>query len=1566
MSACPLLIRLLPWSRVALLALLLIAARTAHTQMLDLNTNGISDVWETLYGAQGCDPDQDFDGDGVPNRLEAVAGTDPFDAGSVPRISRFTVTTNGIQVSMAGALGKCYQLQGSDVICSSTATNWRTETSMVARTNPMVTLTAAGDLRSRSRFFRMVVSDVDTDGDGLNDWEEYQLGLDPLSATSNGKVDRNGKRMSDYQYVTNRLASQGLASLIVGSLKHQPATAHAAVRGPAKAGILLSASSISAGTGLSGKYFTNSSTVYTNVANFNPTNLFLTTNDPVINISGGPGTTRDLGNLVCSVRWAGQVQPQYSETYTFGTRSQDGAKLWVNDQLLIDKWQRQGVTSWANTIALQAGVRYDIRMEYFNQGGGALAQLFWYSPSQAYQLIPAKQLYPASDGLAPGVVTSPLNAVAFLGGPFSYTIIAANSPLGYVVTNLPPGLVFNSSNSVISGIPTLAGNFPISITVSNAVGTTTNLLNLEVLDTGNSVTREVWLGVPGTSITNIPIHRPASLTNALGNLEGILNFGDNYGERIRGYLTAPVTGNYYFWIAANNTAELWISNDGEPANKVRRAYVSKGTAPHQWNLQPTQRSPWLALVAGKRYYIEILHKAGPGLNDHWSVGWLQDPIGTNKVPAEVVPGYVLSGYTPTPISQIPGTLYTANMLALPGVASTAIGSATLRVSADGSQATLNFQISNLSSPPSSEHIDSDPYLSNPSQLIFDISAVSPGPDGSYVWSIAPVGTLSTADILEIISEGKATINIHSATYPAGEISGHFTLANGSQIFTPPPLPPVWKDDHSNSNAAARFLLQSTFGPRPADILSVRSLGYAGWINNQFKLRVSGHLTNVLALAGGDPNALYSSSLTFNTWWQQSVTAPDQLRQRVAFALSEIMVVSENGVLGNDAPALSSYYDLLLTNAFGNFRNLLRAVTLSPAMGIYLDMRDNDKGNSLLGTHPNENYAREVMQLFSIGLNRMWPDGTLVLNSNGNLVPTYDQDVIIGYARVFTGWNYYQTNQSYKRLPTNWYPPGNYTNAMVLVPTHHELGSKLLLDNAVLPAAQGSQADPASTNFDAYCSQDLERALDSIFYNENVGPFICRQLIQRLVTSHPSRDYLYRVVQVFDNNGSGVRGDMKAVIKAILLDYEARSPALLVEPTYGKQREPLLRATAVARAFPAPPALQGIYRQNGSQVITVTTSRPHRLGSSDSVFLSFTGNPAPSSQIYNRVGVSNATTFNIIAPGVSVGTYNQSGTTITVTNSGHGLSAGYQVYLTFTSGGAPNGIYTVATVPSSSVFTVTASSSATRSGSCLFPKWTGGSFVQSGTTISFTTTSPHGLSIGKNAYIAFPAGTPSPNGIYRVAGVPAPTRFTVISTVSTNWNNNNPLVLPLAAAPLVRSGRVAVRYNTWNMNYTDSGFSSSLSQTPLDSPTVFNFFFPGYKFQGVLASAGLTTPEFQLTSDTSVVLQMNFLSSSIFNNSSNTNGLSSFTGGSGAIALDLGPWMTPAHTSDAGIPGLVDALNTLLCAGQLSPAARTIIVNYVANTSNFPYTTPPTATQMRDRVRAMAHMIVASPDFTIQR
>ena len=541
------------------------------------------------------------------------------------------------------------------------------------------------------------------------------------------------------------------------------------------------------------------------------------------------------------------MQPQYSETYYFVVNSDDGCKLWVNDQLIIDKWQSQSAQDQTGIIALQGGVRYNIKLEYLQVSGSAVAHLYWYSPSQSKIIIPSTRLYPTNTPAAPSSITSPLYAVAFLGQPFSFNVTGANTPINFTATGLPPGLNFTTTNGLISGIPTIAGNYFVTVTANNSVGLGASLVNIQVLDTGSAVVREVWLGVPGTNVADIPVNSPATLTNTLGALEGITNYGANYGERIRGYLTATNTGNYYFWISGSDSAELWVGNDNEPANKLRRANVSPGgggTTFRNWTAQTNQQTKWLSLTAGQKYYIEILHKAGT-TPDHWSVGWSQDPVGTNTLPTAIVPGYVLSKYYPLPVKLLSGTLYSANLLALPGVNSIAVGTATLLVSANGASAVLNYSVSGIVGG-HVDHIYSDPYLAKARTLMFDIAAEVPQADGSFLWPIIPVSPLTVPDILEILIEGKATIEIQSGAFPNGEIGGHFTLANGSQTFTAPPAPPAWTDDHANTNAAARFLIQSTFGPSAADIASVQSLGYDTWITNQFNLPASHHLPLVLA------------------------------------------------------------------------------------------------------------------------------------------------------------------------------------------------------------------------------------------------------------------------------------------------------------------------------------------------------------------------------------------------------------------------------------------------------------------------------------------------------------------------------------------------------------------------------------------------------------------------------------------------------------------------------------------------------------------------------------------------
>jgi hypothetical protein len=319
--------------------------------------------------------------------------------------------------------------------------------------------------------------------------------------------------------------------------------------------------------------------------------------------------------------------------------------------------------------------------------------------------------------------------------------------------------------------------------------------------------------------------------------------------------------------------------------------------------------------------------------------------------------------------------------------------------------------------------------------------------------------------------------------------------------------------------------------------------------------------------------------------------------------------------------------------------------------------------------------------------------------------------------------------------------------------------------------------------------------------------------------------------------------------------------------------------------------------------------------------------------------------------------------IMVNNPSHDLFVSNYVYLAFTSGGAISGVYQVIWRTNNTYFAVATADAQNLSGTGVIPKLTGGGFtIANKVNLTYSTSLPHGLGAGTNVYINFSSSPPA-DGLYQIVSVPDATHFTITVPTSNNGSQNNASVFPLAPPPITRSGNVTISWNTWLLNATDTGSSSSLSQTPLNSPTVFNFFFPDYKFPGPLAAAGLTTPEFQLTSDTTAVFQMNFLENGVFSNGNNTNGLSSFSNGTaGALYIDVGAYMATGYTSNGGLASLVDALNTLLCAGQLTPLAKTQIVNYA---STLAYTTP-TFAQMRDRVRAVVHLILNSPDYTIQR
>jgi uncharacterized protein (DUF1800 family) len=340
--------------------------------------------------------------------------------------------------------------------------------------------------------------------------------------------------------------------------------------------------------------------------------------------------------------------------------------------------------------------------------------------------------------------------------------------------------------------------------------------------------------------------------------------------------------------------------------------------------------------------------------------------------------------------------------------------------------------------------------------------------------------------------------------------------------------------------AARLLMQASFGAKSMeDIAAVESIGAAAWIDAQWNKPWSSHNAYLERIRNAGEEV--KEEHVYESMWQNLIWGDARLRARVALALSEIMVIS-NIAPDQKNEALISWMDMLYRNAFGNYRTLLQEVTLHPAMGYYLNMLANDKEDLTTGRMPNENYAREVLQLFSIGLVQLNADGTPRRDGQGRTIPTYDQSIVQGFAAAFTGWNFAGNDVSdaheFEHAKENW------TQFMRAWPSRHSVGTKKLLGGVTLAANQSPE-------------KDLADALDNIANDANVAPFMSKRLIQFLVTSNPSPAYVSRISAVWNNNGQAVRGDLKSVVRAILLDAEARSPDLS-STSYGKVREPMVK------------------------------------------------------------------------------------------------------------------------------------------------------------------------------------------------------------------------------------------------------------------------------------------------------------------------------------------------------------------------------------------------------------------------
>ncbi|MBV8742424.1 MAG: DUF1800 family protein, partial [Sinobacteraceae bacterium] len=383
--------------------------------------------------------------------------------------------------------------------------------------------------------------------------------------------------------------------------------------------------------------------------------------------------------------------------------------------------------------------------------------------------------------------------------------------------------------------------------------------------------------------------------------------------------------------------------------------------------------------------------------------------------------------------------------------------------------------------------------------------------------------------------------------------------SGDSTGSPPPVSPP----QVSAADAARLLEQATFGATASDIAHVQSIGIDAYITEQLAypatqytgFSYTPHTAPASCRNDGSnpPDAAslcardqYSPFQVQRMFFMNALRNPDQLRQRVAFALSQILVVSSVEVY--EAYGLANYQNILLRDALGNYRTLLQDVTLSPTMGHYLDMARSGATDPSTGVVPNQNYAREILQLFSIGLVQLNADGTQQLTASGNPIPTFAGDTINGLAAVFTGWTY----PPLAGATASWNDPINFEGSMVSFADHHQTGTKMLLNGYTVAANQTPE-------------EDLANALDNIFNHPNVAPFVSQRLIQHLVTSNPSPGYVARIAAVFADNGKGVRGDLGALVRAILEDSEARGDAP-ASPIFGHLREPALFLTSAIRSL----------------------------------------------------------------------------------------------------------------------------------------------------------------------------------------------------------------------------------------------------------------------------------------------------------------------------------------------------------------------------------------------------------------
>lgn len=808
-----------------------------------------------------------------------------------------------------------------------------------------------------------------------------------------------------------------------------------------------------------------------------------------------------------SIRWSGTLTAPMTGNYLFHTTADDGVRLWLDDKLLIDNWTVQAATKRTSSpVTLTAGTKYNVKMEYFENAGNASVQLRWTPPGGTESPIPTTILrQPAAPTIKflsdMGFTTTsngdgPVERDQSAGG----SLIRDGKPLSLKGISFAKGLGAHADSDLTFRLGGLYSQFETFIGIDDEI--TTN---------GSAVFRVYADGVK--------VYESPRMKN-----------GD-----------AP---RYVFVdVRTKNELRLTVTADGDTSGNGHAdwadAHLTSGyfVAPAPPTAPPTPTAP-----------AAPTNVSATGGVKQIALAWTASSGATGY---KVFRGFTAGGEDPTPLMTVAAVTTFTDTTGKEGVKYFYKIAATNAVGDGPLSAEVSATVMSAPAPPPTPTAPVAPTGVSATGAVSQISLAWTASSSATGYKIfrglsaggeatTPLVTLGAVTTYADTTGTAGTKYFYqvAATNAVGDSPKSAEVSATVVAPTPPPTPNPTPTPTAQLQAV-RFLRQATWGPNEALITSVKTNGMASFVDAQLAAAPSQY-----------PDMLLTQSVEYleEHFFRLAMTGDDQLRQRTAWAWSMIFVVSADKV--DNARAMVPYAKLLSDNAFGNFYDLMRAVTLNPAMGQYLDFVNNGKEDPASGIKPNENYSRELMQLFTIGLVKLNQDGTPILDTQGQPIPTYGQSDVKDLARAFTGWTY---NDNLPGKPGGFH---FYEDNLGLPledvnpPTVHDMGAKTILGQTI-PAGGSTVAD-------------LDAALRIIFNHPNVPPFICKQLIQHLVTSNPSPTYVRDIAQVFINNGQGVRGDIKAVVRAILLHPEAQTP----NAAGAKLQEPVLYISSVLRALEA--------------------------------------------------------------------------------------------------------------------------------------------------------------------------------------------------------------------------------------------------------------------------------------------------------------------------------------------------------------------------------------------------------------